>query len=495
MTKPKAQNPKPKFRVRFFWQLLIAFALVTVLVGGGMFLAGRFALNRLEFFVRDRYAVVTNLWIDRLADYYDQQGSWQGVATLIAGYPCGPGWEPWDEDWQMDYALAAADGTIVFASDDEQLGQTLGRWELDRATPIVVNDQPVGFLILSPFYYLRPGALSIASRALHGFLIAGLAIGMGSLIVGLVLSRGMSRPLSNLTAATRAVAAGDLSVRVSTRYPGEVGELATAFNQMAKDLARADELRRNMTADVAHELRTPLSVIRGKLEGVLDGVYPATPEHLEPVLEETKLLTHLVEDLRLLALAEAGQLILEKRAMDVGDSLRDAQVNFGPQAADRGVTLALDLPSELPKAMADQRRVAQILGNLLTNALRHTPQGGCVTLSADVVPPPAGPALSAAEGGTGGGMVEVTVADTGTGIPPEDLPYIFERFWRGEKSRSRAGGGIGLGLAIAKQLVEMHGGAIRVGSAPGKGSAFTFTLPVEPHHDGDDGGQPGVKSR
>jgi signal transduction histidine kinase len=480
-----------KFHLRFFWQLLIAFALVTVLVGGGMFLAGRFALSRLEVFARDRYAVVTNLWADRLADYYERQGSWEGVATLIAGYPYGPGWEPWDENWQMDYALAAADGTIVSASDDEQLGQTLGRWEVDWATPIMVNDQPVGFLIMSPFDHLRPGSPSIASRALQGFLIAGLAIGTGSLIVGLVLSRGMSRPLSNLTAATRAVAAGDLSVRVSARYPGEVGELAAAFNQMAKDLARADELRRNLTADVAHELRTPLSVIRGKLEGVLDGVYPATPEHLEPVLEETRLLTHLVEDLRLLAMAEAGQLALEKRPMDVGDLLRDAQVNFGPQASDRGVTLALDLPPGLPEVAADRRRIAQVLGNLLTNALRHTPQGGCVTLSADVVLPLAEPALSAAEGGAGGGMVEVTVADTGTGIPPEDLPYIFERFWRGERSRSRAGGGTGLGLAIAKQLVEMHGGTIRVESAPGKGSAFTFTLPVGPR----DGEQPGVRSR
>ncbi|MBE9507785.1 MAG: HAMP domain-containing protein, partial [Chloroflexi bacterium] len=265
-----------------------------------------------------------------------------------------------------------------------------------------------------------------------------------------------------LTAATRAVAAGDLSVRVPVRYHGEVRELAAAFNAMAEDLARADALRRNLTADVAHELRTPLSVIRGKLEGVLDGVYPATPEHLEPVLEETELLTHLVEDLRLLALAEAGQLPLEKRPMDVGDLLRDAQVNFGPQASDRGVTLALKLPSELPTVVADWRRVAQVLGNLLTNALRHTPQGGCVTLSA-----------TADEG-----MVEVTVADTGMGIPPEDLPYIFERFWRGEKSRSRAGGETGLGLAIARQLVEMHGGTIDVESTPGKGSKFQFTLPA-----------------
>jgi len=281
-----------------------------------------------------------------------------------------------------------------------------------------------------------------------------------TLVVGLALSRGISRPLADLTAATRAVASGDLSVRVPVRHHGEVRELAIAFNAMTEELAHANELRRNLTADVAHELRTPLSVVRGKLEGVLDGVYPSTPEHLSPILEEIKLLTRLVEDLHLLSLAEAGQLALEKRAMDMGALLRDAQVNFSPQAADRGVTLALDLPSDLPEVTADQRRIAQVLGNLVTNALRHTPQGGCVTLSAVMRER----------------LVRVTIADTGTGIPPGDLPYIFERFWRGEKSRSRVGGGAGLGLAIAKQLVEMHGGTIGVESAPGKGSKFWFTL-------------------
>jgi two-component system OmpR family sensor kinase/two-component system sensor histidine kinase BaeS len=296
-------------------------------------------------------------------------------------------------------------------------------------------------------------------------LIVGLGIASLSLIVGLVLSRRMSRPLSDLTAATRAVAAGDLDVRVPTEYPGEAGELAAAFNQMTQDLAQADKLRRNLTADVAHELRTPISVVRGKLEGILDGVYPATSEHLEPVLEEIKLLTQLVEDLGLLALAEAGQLTLERQATNLGDLLQDAQVNFGPQAEDRGVTLALDLPSGLPKVMADRRRIAQVIGNLVINALRHTPAGGCVTLSA-----------SEAQGG----MIEISVADTGAGIPSEDLPYIFERFWRGEKSRSRTGGGTGLGLTIARQLVQVHGGKIGVESTLGQGSRFWFTLPIHP---------------
>ncbi len=448
----------PKLHFRFFWQLVIAFALVIILAGGGMFLAGHVALSDLESFTRDSPPLMARLWADRLACYYAQQGSWDGVDTLIAGYSCEPGWGPWDQDWRMDTIVATADGAILAASESERLGQTLRPPELALAIPIMVDDWQVGLLLLSP-----PGRFDDEPPAIvRGFLLAGLAIGGSTLIVGLLLSRRISRPLVDLTAATRAVAAGDLSVRVPIHYHGEVRELAVAFNAMAEELARADEMRRNLTADVAHELRTPLSVIRGKLEGVLDGVYPATPEHLDPVLEETDLLTHLVEDLRLLALAEAGQLALEKRAMDVCDLLRDAQVNFSPQASDRGVTLALDLPSESPKVMADWRRLVQVLSNLLTNALRHTPEGGCVTLSA------------AADKG----MIEVTVADTGTGIPPADLPYIFERFWRGEKSRSRAGGGAGLGLAIARQLAEMHGGTISVESTPGQGSKFRFTLPT-----------------
>jgi signal transduction histidine kinase len=460
-----------KLHLRFFWQLLIAFALVIILAGGGVFLAARVALNKLGPFASGRVLATTPLWADRLADYYDQQGSWQGVASLIASYPCGPGWDPWGQDWQMDYVLATADGTIVADATGERLGQTLSRPERNWATPIMVDDQQVGLLLLSPFdYHLR----SLHPTVGRSFLLAGLAIGGLTLVVGLALSRGISRPLVDLTAATRAVAAGDLSVRVPVRRHGEVRELSIAFNAMTEELARADELRRNLTADVAHELRTPLSVIRGKLEGVLDGVYPSTPEHLSPILEEIKLLARLVEDLHLLSLAEAGQLALEKRAMDVGDLLRDVQVNFGPQAADRGVTLALDLPPELPKVLADQRRIAQVLGNLLTNALRHTPSGGCVTLSAAMSPPLAGRA--------GGGMLRVTVANTGTGIPPEDLPYIFERFWRGEKSRSRAGGGAGLGLAIAKHLIQAHGGEIGVESPleVGEETTFYFTLPLSP---------------
>ena len=471
-----------RLHIGFFWQLIIAFMLVILLAGGGIFLAGREALLSTQ----DNLPLMMRPWLSRLADYYEQEGSWEGVDAMIAGYPCGEGWGPWDEDWlEGNYILATSDGTIVAASDRERVGASLHFPERAIAVPIVVNDQRAGLLHLRPFGPLGQYLHEALRPVLQRFLLVGLAIAGFALAVGLGLSRVMSRPLVNLTTATRAVAAGDLSIRVPTYYPGEVGELAGAFNQMAQELARADDLRRNLTTDVAHELRTPLSVIRGKLEGVLDGVYPAAPEHLQPILEETKLLTHLVEDLRLLALAEAGQLGLEKRPMDIGDLLQDAHVNFSPQASDRGVTLALDLPPELPEVIADWRRIAQVLGNLLTNALRHTPQGGQVILSAALKEP----SSKAVAGGDGnlpyeddgdvdGGMVEVVVSDTGTGISPEDLPFIFERFWRDDKSRSRASGGSGLGLAIARQLVEMHGGTIGVESTPGQGSTFRFTLPV-----------------
>lgn len=451
-----------KLHVQFFWQLIIAFGVVIVLAAGGVLLAGRIALDNIEFFMDDGLPLATRLLADRLASYYNQEGSWEGVDSLIDSYLEDPGWGPWDEEWEVGYVVAAADGTVVAASDAERLDQALRPLEEVLAAPIVVENQQVGLLLLSPFDHFGTGRPAEVKVAVRRFLMTGVGIGVLALIVGLVLSRFMSRPLVDLTEATRAVAAGNLDARVPVRYRGEVRELAIAFNAMAEDLARADELRRNLTADVAHELRTPLSVIRGKLEGVLDGVYPPTPEHLEPILEEADLLTHLVEDLRLLAEAEAGQLALEKRAMDVGDLLRDAQVNFSPQASDKGVTLAIDLPPELPDAIADRRRIVQVLGNLVTNALRHTPEGGRVTLSA----------------GVDEGMVRVTVTDTGVGIAAKDLPYIFERFWRGEKSRSRAGGGTGLGLAIARQLVEMHGGRIGVESAPGEGSRFWFTLPA-----------------
>ena len=277
--------------------------------------------------------------------------------------------------------------------------------------------------------------------------------------------RGIAMPLADVMAAADRVAEGDLSVRVDvpSRGPSEFGRLAESFNRMTEELERADRQRRNLTADVAHELRTPLHIIQGNLEGVLDGVYEPTCEHVEATLDETRLLARLVEDLRTLSLAEAGQLVLVWESLDVAELLADLSTSFSGQAEAAGLDLRVEVESHLLVITGDVRRLEQVFGNLAANALRHTPPGGEITLQAQPM-----------EGG-----VRISVRDTGEGIPAEDLPYIFDRFWRGDRSRSHASGaGSGLGLAIARQLVQAHGGTIRVESKLGRGTTFAVELPA-----------------
>jgi signal transduction histidine kinase len=284
--------------------------------------------------------------------------------------------------------------------------------------------------------------------------------------------QGIATPLADVMAAADAVAEGDLSARVPVpeHGPQEFGRLAISFNHMAEQLERADQQRRNLTADVAHELRTPLHIIQGNLEGVLDSVYEPTEEHIGATLDETRTLARLVEDLRTLSLAEAGQLPLLWERVDVTELLADVGTSFSGPAEATGIDLRVEVTGDEAAVggsgvtvLGDVGRLDQVLGNLMANALRHTPPGGAITLMEERV----------ADG------VRIAVTDTGEGIPPEDLPYVFDRFWRGDPSRSHArGAGSGLGLAIARQLVQAHGGWIGVESEPGKGTTFTIQLPL-----------------
>lgn len=271
------------------------------------------------------------------------------------------------------------------------------------------------------------------------------------------------RPLEALFNAINAVEEGDLSVRVPENKSDVFNDLIKRFNKMVRELERAEQQRRNLTADIAHELRNPLHIIQGNLEGILDGIYQPTPEHINNTLDETQLLTRLVNDLQTLSLAETGQLPLHPTRFRLADLIHDLVSSFASQAASQGIDLKTNLANPNQELTADYDRLNQVLSNLLSNAFRHTPRGGLVSI----------------EVGAGESQernVRILIRDTGAGIAPEDLPFIFDRFWRGDKSR-RERTHSGLGLAITKQLVHAHAGTIDVQSELGLGSTFVIELP------------------
>jgi signal transduction histidine kinase len=295
--------------------------------------------------------------------------------------------------------------------------------------------------------------------------LALVVAGVAALLLTAALSRRIIRPVEELTLAAEAMATGDLSRRVVVRAPDEIGTLGRAFNTMADSLQRVEGLRRTMVGDVAHELRTPLTNIRGYLEALRDGVAKPNPRMIDSLHEEALLLNRLIDDLQDLALAEAGQLRLHREPADLGAVIEGALSAARPRMEVKEVELAQCVDPELPPMVVDAERVGQVLRNLLNNALTHTPAGGVITVTASAVSDDA---------------VRVSVCDTGCGIAPEELPLVFERFYRSDRSRNRATGGAGLGLTIVRQLVEAHGGSVEVTSEPGEGSCFSFTLPVGP---------------
>lgn len=269
------------------------------------------------------------------------------------------------------------------------------------------------------------------------------------------------KPLENLFSAIDSVSEGNLSVRVPESNSDMYSELIKRFNKMIDELERADKQRRNLTADIAHELRTPLHIIQGNLEGIIDGVYKPTEEHINNTLDETKLLTRLINDLQTLSLAESHQLPLHPTRFLVIDLIHDLTASFSSQAKSLGINLESNIKDSSLELNADYDRLNQVLSNLISNALRHTPNGGTISINTELPITNYG--------------LRITIKDTGEGIASEDLPFIFDRFWRGDKSRS---GRInsGLGLAIAKQLIEAHNGKIEVQSEVGKGTSFVIEI-------------------
>jgi len=389
-----------------------------------------------------------------LTNAYVQAQTWDGVQPLV---------EQLGQFTGERAVLADANGKIVGDSGRDLVGKTVNaNWS--PSSRIVVAGAQVGALYFNPAAKQSPADAGFLAAVNRAVLVGALVAGVAAVLVTLALSHRIVRPVELLTAAARRMETGDLTARVNAASGDEIGELARAFNSMAGGLARLEQLRRNMVSDVAHELRTPLTAIRGYLEAAQDGVVALDATLVDNLYEETMLLNRLVDDLRELALAEAGQLHLERQPVDMGDVAQAALETVCARAEERGLQLSLDEPSTegAPLVDADPHRIKQVLCNLLNNALDFTPRGGRVT----TVVRPDGP------------WVRVEVRDTGCGIAPEHLPFVFERFYRADKSRTRATGGAGLGLAIVKQLVEAHGGRVWADSAVGAGSVFSFVLPV-----------------
>jgi signal transduction histidine kinase len=452
-----------------FLKGFLAFLAVLFVALGTMALLAGWATTR-EF---RRYALthgpMWNATVAELREYYVTHGSWEGLQERLLAIgrmaPPAPGMGGMMRPGPLPFRLAEPDGRIVADTSGPPQGVAAAE-ELERGVSIEVDGQVVGILLPAPgslaFLPLDTPQVRFLARVRLALVVAGLAGLVAALVIGGLLFRSIVAPLRGLTAASRAIARGDLAARAPVRGHDELSELARAFNSMAESLARAETARRNQTADLAHELRTPLTVLQGTLEAMLDGVYPTTPENLQTALAQVHTLSRLVEDLRLLALADAGQLTLRKVPLDLRPLLREVVEAHRPQAQAAGVSLALESPPALSLVLADADRLVQVVGNLLSNSLRHVPEGGHITVR-----------VTEAER-----AVQVSVVDDGPGVSPEALPRLFERFWRDDPSRRRATGGSGLGLAIARHIVEGHGGRIWAEPTPGGGLTVSFTIPA-----------------
>lgn len=395
------------------------------------------------------------------ANYFTNNGSWDGVdAVLNSRYQAIQ-----EEVTGRSLLLTAPDGRVIASSDGQQKGRRLPREALSEGVPITVNDRKVGILLIGPVVdNFSPREAEFLQAVQHLLMFVGLIGLVIAVVTGLILRRQLLAPLRALTRAAQGIRAGRLEQQVHVPGLGqdELGELARTFNDMAAHLKRSEEIRRNMITDISHELRTPLAALQCNLEAMLAGVEDPQKQNLEALYNQTLLLGRLVEDLRELQLAESGELPLKKASMDLSGVLRRIAQIVRPQLVERGIEFVLEVPEALPPVEVDGERIEQVIYNLLSNAQRYTPTGGRVRLAARPQD----------------GHLALLVSDTGCGVPPEELPFIFDRFYRADRSRSRATGGAGLGLAIAKQLVTAHHGSIEAKSQHGSGTTFEVLLPL-----------------
>jgi len=463
-------------------RILAAFALVIVVIFGAVFFfTYRTTRNEINQ-VSERLETQQDRRIQsELSRYYQFVNSWDGVQPVVV---------QWGNLYGRRIILTDNQGIVVADSKAELVGITyadiddgqsmvmvsVSRFDhtFDTLVPAQTGppSEPLTSIDVIGTLHIVHGELLDLNRAAFQitynsigryFIRAGLLAGAIAILLTFLLSRRILSPVKALTTATRQFGKGDFSQRVTYKGKGELDELARSFNSMADSLEHTRRLQRNMVADVAHELRTPLSNLKGYLEAISDGLVKPDEATIHSLNEEASSLSHLVEDLQELSLSDAGELKMILQPEDISRLVKDTVTAIHPKAATKDVTLTADLPDTVSPVNIDNHRIKQVLYNLLDNAIAHTPKDGKI-------------AVTVREKDK---TVYVSVSDTGEGIPPEDLPMIFERFYRVDKSRARATGGSGLGLTIAKRLIEAHGGTIKAESRVGQGSTFTFSLPLK----------------
>ncbi len=440
-----------EIRQRLLILLLRAFVIV-------LFLSFLFFTLIIGYFLTSSSTPIPFPFVSTLEGYYLARGNWDGVESVFTSVNGLDEMSTLMLDKDHRIILDRRHAAVSETSSTPVIGSVYEIQDRDVVFNLVAHDETVGYLVLAPFSFSQ--RFGVARAIIFPVGIISLTLVVFLVIVATLLMRRFVNPLADVIYAARAVTEGKLDTRITTEGPQDLRRLSESFNEMAASLERSDRERRDMLADVAHELRTPLSVIRGRLEGIVDGIYAENGSQVSLALEQTYVLERLVDDLRLLTLAETRQLPFDKKQVNIGELIERVLVLFSAEAEEKNISLSFSQKNGDLSASVDPQRFEQVMSNLVGNALRYVSDGGRIWVTADEI----------AQG------LCITVNDNGKGIPDEDLPFIFDRFWRKDKSRSRTSGGTGLGLAISRQLIEAQGGVIEARNLPEGGLQVMISL-------------------
>ena len=470
------------------WRLIGAFILIILVALGTVAVVARYATQQevATFLGHGGQVGLENL-ANNLENYYAENGAWTGADALFAGSGslgrgqgqgagngAGSGNAGGNTNNNVtagvnatgdDHVLTDVNGQVVFSPVDAEVGTVISADLLSSAIKLEVSGKVVGYLFPESGVPSLPDDFEelLIERVNKASLLAALISGGVAIVLALIFAAIILKPVQGLTKAVDKMAEGDLSQRVAVKGGGELAALGNTFNQMAASLQDVEERRRSLTADIAHELRNPLAIQRAHLEALQDGVYPLTLENLALIGEQNQQLTRLVDDLRTLALADAGELSLNMRPVDLVEICTETDARFQPQAGAKSVQLSVNCPIRALAVLGDRERLRQILDNLMQNALRYTPEGGWIKIQLQ----------------RQGHHAVISVHNNGPAISDEAMAHLFERFYRADKARDRASGGTGLGLAIARKLAEAHGGTLIGENHTEGGVVFKLVLPLE----------------